>query len=95
MTERIRSHHAALILGVSQRTVQSMVARGLLPGAAKIGGILTFDRAKLSRYLEGEEARCRMSISTSEARSGGCAPPPTASSSEKAYEQAMQKLRGG
>src|SRR6185503_10830537 len=89
VTSRIRTADAADMLGVSRRTVQSMTARGMLPGAAKIGGILTFDRAKLTRYLEGEEARCRRKISTSEGRSGGCAVPPMASSTERAYEQAI------
>ena len=91
---RIRTKDAAEMLGISKRTVQAMVGRGLLPGAAKIGGILTFDSSKLRRYLDGEEARCRTSISTSEAKSFGCAVPPTESSIELAYAHAISKLRG-
>jgi excisionase family DNA binding protein len=91
---RIRTKDAAEMLGVAPRTIQAMVARGRLPGAAKIGGVLTFDESKLRRYLDGEEARCRMSICTDAERSGGCEPPSPAESSARAYEQMMQRLLG-
>lgn len=48
--ERIRAHHAATILGVELRTVQALAARGELPGAAKIGGLWTFDESALRRF---------------------------------------------
>lgn len=48
--ERIRAHHAATILGVELRTVQALAARGELPGAAKIGGLWTFDVKILNRF---------------------------------------------
>ena len=93
VTQRIRTKEAAEMLGVAPRTVQSMTARGLLPGAAKIGGILTFDSGKLRRYLEGEEARCRR-ISINAGRSGGCEPPWPAEKSENRYIAAMSRLLG-
>lgn len=94
MSERIRTTAAAAMLGISRRTVQAMVARGGLPGAAKIGGILTFDSSKLRRYLDGEEARCRKTTCIREERSGGCAPPLTEQNTARAYDAAMSKLLG-
>src|ERR1700748_3004407 len=91
---RIRTKDAAELLGVAPRTVQSMVARGMLPGAAKIGGVLTFDRAKLDRYLEGEEARCLRNSCSSVARRGYFESSLPASKSEKAYQLAMSRLLG-
>jgi Helix-turn-helix domain/Meiotically up-regulated gene 113 len=52
MTSRIRTADAAAMLGIAPRTVQSLVARGMLPGAAKIGGTWTFDRIKISRLAK-------------------------------------------
>jgi excisionase family DNA binding protein len=89
---RIRTADAAAMLGVSKRTVQSMVGRGMLPGAAKIGGVYTFDRDKLTLYLEAEEAKCRKRTCTREER--GCAPPPTASNTARAYDAVMSRLLG-
>lgn len=94
MSARIRTKDAAEMLGIAPRTVQAMVARGMLPGAARVGGVYTFDCAKLRRYLDGEEARCRMNISTNVDRSGGLEPPPTDGSIELAYERAISLLRG-
>ena len=52
---RIQSAAAARILGVSQRSVQALACRGELPGAARIGGSWTFDRAKLSAFIDQRE----------------------------------------
>jgi len=54
--ERIRAHVAAGILGVETRTVQALAARGELPGAAKIGGLWTFDEAALRNWKPDHEA---------------------------------------
>jgi excisionase family DNA binding protein len=90
---RIRTKAAAEMLGIAPRTVQAMVARGMLPGAAKIGGVYTFDRDKLTRYLETEEAKCRKSTCTS-ADKLGCEPPLTGENIARAYDAAMSKLLG-
>ncbi len=52
---RIQSSRAARALGVSQRTVQTLALRGELPGAARIGGVWTFDAAKLSAFIAQRE----------------------------------------
>ena len=50
---RVQTGEAARLLGISRRTVQSLAARGLLPGAAQVGKLYTFDAAKLRAYLAG------------------------------------------
>jgi excisionase family DNA binding protein len=52
---RIQSRAAAAILGVSQRTVQSLAVAGELPGAARIGGTWTFDSEKLMAFVKQRE----------------------------------------
>ena len=52
---RIQSGAAARILGVSQRSVQELALRGELPGAARIGGIWTFDADKLAAFVAQRE----------------------------------------
>ena len=52
---RIQSAAAARILGVSQRSVQSLAIRGELPGAARIGGVWTFDSGKLAAFVTQRE----------------------------------------
>ena len=52
---RIQSRAAATILGVSQRTVQSMATAGELPGAARIGGTWTFNSEKLTAFVKQRE----------------------------------------
>ena len=46
---------AARMLGVSQRSVQGLALRGELPGAARIGGIWTFDANKLTAFVTQRE----------------------------------------
>jgi excisionase family DNA binding protein len=52
---RIQSRAAAAILGVSQRTIQSLAIAGELPGAARIGGTWTFDAEKLTAFVKQRE----------------------------------------
>jgi excisionase family DNA binding protein len=52
---RIQSRAAAAILGVSQRTVQSLAIAGELPGAARIGGTWTFNSEKLTAFVKQRE----------------------------------------
>jgi phage terminase Nu1 subunit (DNA packaging protein) len=52
---RIQSAAAARILGVSQRSIQGLALRGEIPGAARIGGIWTFDADKLAAFVRQRE----------------------------------------
>jgi hypothetical protein len=52
---RIQSAAAARILGVSQRSVQELALRGELPGAARIGGVWTFDSERLAAFVSQRE----------------------------------------
>jgi Helix-turn-helix domain len=52
---RIQSAAAALVLGVSRRSVQGLALRGELPGAARIGGVWTFDAERLSAFVTQRE----------------------------------------
>ena len=52
---RIQSGAAARILGVSQRSIQGLALRGEIPGAARIGGIWTFDPGKLVAFVAQRE----------------------------------------
>jgi Helix-turn-helix domain len=52
---RIQSATEARILGVSQRSVQGLALRGELPGAARIGGVWTFDAERLATFVKQRE----------------------------------------
>lgn len=98
--ERIRAHHAATILGVELRTVQALAARGELPGAAKIGGLWTFDESALRLWIM-EKSACLRSHQHQNIPTGAVTPYGRGSrlggsNIVKAYEQAARKLlRGG
>lgn len=91
---RIRTREAAEMLGLSPRGVQALAARGQLPGAAKIGTLWTFDPDKLRRFVETKETECASANYSKVKASAGCAPPPTDSNIEKAYELAKSRLLG-
>jgi hypothetical protein len=55
MSARIQSAAAARILGVSRRSVQGLALRGELPGAARIGGVWTFDAERLTAFVRQRE----------------------------------------
>jgi len=55
LSPRIQSAAAARILGVSQRSVQGLALRGELPGAARIGGVWTFDADRLANFVKQRE----------------------------------------
>ena len=55
LVRRIQSRSAALALGISQRVVEDKARRGELPGAAKIGGVWTFDPEKLAAFIAERE----------------------------------------
>lgn len=102
VAERVRAERAAVILGVTVRTVQSLAKRGTIP-AARVGGIWTFDETKLRAWvaqreieqcLKAEVEDCRKGVSGA-AGSSGSGRPSRVSSTAKAYAQAMSKLRNG
>ena len=68
--ERIKSAAAVAITGLSLRQIQTMAARGMIRGAAKLGGVWTFNAAKLRRWIASrEEEACRtITISSGAAR---------------------------
>jgi hypothetical protein len=53
--ERGGLEEAVAILGLPERTVQSMAARGEIPGAAKLGRRWTFDIARLRTLVRNKE----------------------------------------
>jgi hypothetical protein len=53
--ERIIIEEAQPLIGLPIRTVQSMAARGEIPGAAKMRRRWTFDRAKLTSWVAHKE----------------------------------------
>ena len=53
--ERGTVEEAAAILGLPQRTVQDLAARGEIAGAAKFGRRWTFDLQKLRRLVKQKE----------------------------------------
>ena len=55
--ERGAIDDAIAILGLKQRHIQAMAAKGELPGAAKFGNRWTFDLEQLRSYVRGEQER--------------------------------------
>lgn len=95
--ERIRADAAAGILGVEVRTVQALAARGEVPGAAKIGGLWTFDESALRSWIK-ERTQCQKdrrprSTATGEGKRSGRDLPLQATKSARACEQALRELR--
>lgn len=96
--ERIKTAEAALILGLSVRTVQAMAARAELPGAAQIGKQWTFNEAKLREFIADKEreierkaANIRQVLSH---RLTAREAPPSEHTIQKRYEEAMARLLG-
>jgi len=93
--ERIQTAEAARRLGVTMRSVQVMAGRGDLPGAAKIGNSWTFNVVKLRAFIATKEAECAAGLNKPIPKGAGCEPPHSAAATQKAYEQAMLRARGG
>lgn len=53
--ERIRPADVARITGLSRRQVQAMALAGLLPSAAKLGSLWTFDERRIRAWLIDRE----------------------------------------
>jgi excisionase family DNA binding protein len=97
--ERVRVDDAASILGISGRTVQALAARGEIPGAAKIGGLWTFDEAALRLWIR-ERSTCPKNQGLQSTPTGGetrfgRGSRSTEKSIDRAYEQALRKWRPG
>lgn len=97
--ERIRADRAAIILGIEIRTVQALALRGELPGAAKIGGVWTFEEAALRNHIK-ERTTCPrdrrpLNTHTGEVASSGHASPLQVRNAEKAWQQTLRELRRG
>lgn len=88
---RIQSRAAATILGVSQRTVQSMATAGELPGAARIGGTWTFDSEKLTAFVKQRERDAENVVVLIKAPKPG--PRPTKAKVSAAYDTLMATRR--
>ena len=87
MSARIQSAAAARILGVSRRSVQGLALRGELPGAARIGGVWTFDAERLAAFVTQRELDAERPTTPTPA------PPtprlPTRAQTNAAYERLM------
>ncbi|MFD1488911.1 helix-turn-helix domain-containing protein [Ancylobacter vacuolatus] len=98
LRERVRAHEAAGILGISVRAVQSLAAKGELPGAAKIGGLWTFDENTLRSWLKAistpeTPAREPRAARPRQAYDPKAWPPLQAKHSAEAYEKVLRELR--
>lgn len=96
--ERIQAREAAGILGISVRSVQVHAANGILPGAAKIGGIWTFDEKALRSWLKTISTPDlpvpKRASGPDRARNrSGAWMPLQARNSADAYERALKELR--
>jgi len=71
--ERVRVTAVARITSLSPRKVQELAVAGRIPSAAKLGGVWTFDPARVRAWIREQERRCLASpeTSTSAAVSGG------------------------
>jgi predicted DNA-binding transcriptional regulator AlpA len=95
--ERVRADDVASITGLKLRTVQSMADRGLIPSAAKLGAVWTFDERAVRQWvkLKEEEAQSAAPISRREIaeQPASSLARRTAAESETAYEQLFARRR--
>lgn len=96
MSERIRPAAVAEITSLSLRKVQEMAAAGQLPGAAKLGGVWTFDPTQIRAWIRHQErkAACRANYPTTAtvaATSSGDVSMLPDESIAQAYEQLIRK----
>jgi predicted DNA-binding transcriptional regulator AlpA len=52
---RIRPAEVARITSLSVRQIQAMAAAGKIPGAARLGGVWSFDLAKIDAWVRAAE----------------------------------------
>jgi hypothetical protein len=58
----VRAHVAAQLSGLSSRTITQLASKGDIPGAAKHGGVWTFDADLLATWITYGNARQKTSI---------------------------------
>jgi Helix-turn-helix domain len=98
LPRRVRPTMVAQMTSLSVRKVQEMAAAGQIPGAAKIGGVWTFDPDKVLAWTEHKKRlTCRASRETytDAATSGGAASRLPAPSIDAAYSRLIQGKRRG
>lgn len=87
--ERVQTPAAAAIIGLKVRQIQSLAARGEIPGAAKLGSLWTFDLAKLRRWITSREAESCRTISINGAALGTGECRYAGATLEEAYRRAL------
>lgn len=91
--ERISAVHAAAICGVHRRTINGWANRGMIPGAAMLGGVWRFDERALRQWIAEREAESCQKIYIAAERSGGRVCRFGVSSYDEAYEQLFSPKR--
>ena len=56
--ERIRAQVVCTMTSLSLRKVQEMADQGLIPSAAKLGGVWTFDPIRVRAWIRERERAC-------------------------------------
>lgn len=95
--ERVRAAEVRRMTSLSLRQIQDMAAKGDIPGAAKLGGVWTFDPVRIQLWIREQQRIClaNRKTSTSEARHGGDVSALPDESIEVAYEQLIRAKRPG
>ncbi|MCW2283670.1 hypothetical protein M2323_001442 [Rhodoblastus acidophilus] len=97
--KRIKAKAAAEMLGVTPRTVQALAGKGALPGAAKIGGLWTFDPKKLTKFIADKEAeiaaRAEWELRPPAWKTSHFQPRSSPTKSAQSFDRAMEILRNG
>src|SRR5580698_3051210 len=57
--DRIRPFEVARMTSLSLRHIQSLAASGKIPGAAKLGGVWTFDPVQVRAWIRSQEQACQ------------------------------------
>ncbi len=88
--ERVRARKVVEITSLSLRQVQEMSAKGLIPSAAKLGSVWTFNERTIRRWVGHREREACRTISTSETGSGM----PALNAAGVNYDEAYGQLLG-
>lgn len=95
-TPRIRARAVAVWTSLSVRKVQELAAAGRIPGAAKLGGVWTFDPDKVRGWIAHQEHqawRGSLATSTSAATSGRATSKSPAAAIDAAFERLIRGRR--
>lgn len=93
--ERVRAADVRRMTSLSLRQIQDMAAKGDIPGAAKLGGVWTFDPLRVRAWIREEQRKCLANpkTSTSGAIPGGDVSVSPDENIEEAYEQLIHGKR--